>query len=114
MQNWDESIVTVIPFLSECEATCKRCFKRASNAALWTGCSSPIFDFNSEKLFSVYLTIRATHVHEKCESIRMAYLSAVCSVHILSKRARTEVLEDGRGSTRNELKESTRWKQLLG
>jgi hypothetical protein len=47
------------------------------------------------------------HVHEKCESIRIAYLYAVCNVYILSKRARTVVLEDRRGSARNELRELT-------
>ena len=38
---------------------------------------------------------------------RIAYLYAVCNVYVLAKRARTEVLEDRRGSARNELREST-------
>jgi hypothetical protein len=54
------------------------------------------------------------HAHEKCESIRNAYLDAVChgNGYILSKSERTEVLEDRRDIARNEDMESTCLKWL--
>ena len=59
---------------------------------------------------NLYMTLDA-HVYEKCDSIGyriIAYLYAVRSVYVLPKRVRTEVLEDRRGTARNELRESTR------
>ena len=59
---------------------------------------------------NLYATLDA-HVYEKCDSIGyriIAYLYAVRSVYVLPKRVRTEVLEDRRGTARNELRESTR------
>ena len=47
---------------------------------------------------------------EKCFSIWIAYLYSIRNVYVLAMRARTEVLEDRRGSARNELRESTRLK----
>jgi hypothetical protein len=54
-------------------------------------------------------------VHDKSESIGIAYLFPACNVYILSKRVLTVVLEDRRGSARNKLRESAclQWLQWL-
>ena len=57
-----------------------------------------------------YQNVQVYAASEKCFSIWIAYLYSVRNVYVLAMRARTEVLEDRRGSARNELRESTRLK----
>jgi hypothetical protein len=64
-------------------------------------------------LWYIHLYVKSEcvqYVHEMCESIRIAYFFPVRNVYILSKRVRTVVLEDRRGSAMIELRESTRLK----